>query len=157
MVEPYLACVIQPNCKPVINPDDRTKQGIQKEILDNITRDLQLIDIAACGRGAVRVGIKDRNVKLIAFPEFFIQGSVPPWGPFGRTTEDWLKLSINIPGPEIEMFAEKAVEHDIYVSGNTYELIKDQYQCEYRGNIPVKNRGNMDMYFVGEEVAALAS
>jgi class 3 adenylate cyclase len=45
----------------------------------------------------------------------------------------------------------------INVSGNTYELIKDQYQCEYRGNIPVKNRGNMDMYFVGEEVAALAS
>ena len=45
----------------------------------------------------------------------------------------------------------------INVSGNTYELIKNLYQCEYRGSIAVKNRGNMDMYFVGEEVAALAS
>lgn len=45
----------------------------------------------------------------------------------------------------------------INVSGNTYELIKDQYQCEYRGNIAVKNRGNMDMYFVGTEVSVIAS
>jgi class 3 adenylate cyclase len=36
----------------------------------------------------------------------------------------------------------------INVSESTYELIKDVYHCEYRGEINVKNKGMMKMYFV---------
>ncbi len=36
----------------------------------------------------------------------------------------------------------------INVSENTYELIKDTFDCEYRGEIEVKNKGLMKMYFV---------
>ncbi|PIF62358.1 class 3 adenylate cyclase [Flavobacterium sp. 11] len=36
----------------------------------------------------------------------------------------------------------------INVSENTYELIKDRFDCDYRGEIEVKNRGTMKMYFV---------
>jgi adenylate cyclase len=36
----------------------------------------------------------------------------------------------------------------INVSENTYLLIKDFFDCEYRGEIEVKNRGMMKMYFV---------
>jgi class 3 adenylate cyclase len=36
----------------------------------------------------------------------------------------------------------------INIAENTYELIKDQFDCEYRGNIEVKNRGKLNMYFV---------
>ena len=36
----------------------------------------------------------------------------------------------------------------INVSESTYELIKDVYECEYRGEIDVKNKGMMKMYFV---------
>jgi len=36
----------------------------------------------------------------------------------------------------------------INVSENTYELIKKDFNCEYRGEIEVKNRGRMKMYFV---------
>lgn len=36
----------------------------------------------------------------------------------------------------------------INISENTYELIKDDFECEYRGNIQVKNRGKLNMYFV---------
>jgi class 3 adenylate cyclase len=36
----------------------------------------------------------------------------------------------------------------INVSKNTYELIKDTFDCHYRGEIEVKNRGMMKMYFV---------
>ena len=36
----------------------------------------------------------------------------------------------------------------INVSENTYQLIKDTYDCEYRGEIEVKNKGMMRMYFV---------
>lgn len=36
----------------------------------------------------------------------------------------------------------------INISENTFALIKDSFECEYRGEIDVKNRGSMKMYFV---------
>lgn len=36
----------------------------------------------------------------------------------------------------------------INVSGSTYELIKDDFVCSYRGKIDAKNKGELDMYFV---------
>lgn len=36
------------------------------------------------------------------------------------------------------------------VSGTTYELIKDQFDFEYRGAMPVKGKGEMPMYFVNQ-------
>ena len=36
----------------------------------------------------------------------------------------------------------------INISENTYDLIKDFFDCVYRGEIAVKNRGMMKMYFV---------
>lgn len=36
----------------------------------------------------------------------------------------------------------------VNVSGNTYEHIKDYFDCEYRGKIEAKNKGEIEMYFV---------
>ncbi len=36
----------------------------------------------------------------------------------------------------------------INVSENTYEIIKDNFDCKYRGELEVKNKGMMKMYFV---------
>lgn len=36
----------------------------------------------------------------------------------------------------------------INISEATFELVKDRFACEYRGNIEVKNRGRMNMYFI---------
>ncbi|WP_297765239.1 adenylate/guanylate cyclase domain-containing protein [uncultured Muriicola sp.] len=36
----------------------------------------------------------------------------------------------------------------INISQNTYMLVKDTYDCEYRGEIEVKNKGMMKMYYV---------
>jgi class 3 adenylate cyclase len=36
----------------------------------------------------------------------------------------------------------------VNISGHTYELVKDFYICEYRGKMPVKYKGDVDMYFV---------
>ncbi len=36
----------------------------------------------------------------------------------------------------------------INVSENTYQLIKEHFDCEYRGEIQVKKRGDMNMYYV---------
>jgi len=38
----------------------------------------------------------------------------------------------------------------INISEKTYELIKGEFECEYRGEIEVKNKGMMKMYFVKE-------
>ena len=37
----------------------------------------------------------------------------------------------------------------INISAATYELVKDQFNCEYRGEIAAKNKGMLKMYFVG--------
>ena len=36
----------------------------------------------------------------------------------------------------------------INISGITYGLVKDYFICEYRGKLPVKYKGNIDMYYV---------
>jgi adenylate cyclase len=36
----------------------------------------------------------------------------------------------------------------VNISGTTYSLIKDYFICTYRGRLPVKYKGNIDMYFV---------
>ena len=36
----------------------------------------------------------------------------------------------------------------VNISDNTYELVKDKFDCTYRGRISVKNKGEVDMYFV---------
>jgi adenylate cyclase len=36
----------------------------------------------------------------------------------------------------------------VNISGNTYELVKDKFQCTHRGKILAKGKGDLDMYFV---------
>lgn len=43
-----------------------------------------------------------------------------------------------------------SVPGKINLSETSYELIKDEFECEYRGSIDVKNRGIWKMYFLKE-------
>jgi hypothetical protein len=36
----------------------------------------------------------------------------------------------------------------INISGTTYEFVKDFFICEHRGKMPVKYKGEIDMYFI---------
>jgi len=36
----------------------------------------------------------------------------------------------------------------VNISGATYELVKEKFNCEHRGKISAKNKGEIDMYFV---------
>jgi len=36
----------------------------------------------------------------------------------------------------------------VNISASTYELVKDDFQCEYRGKVSAKGKGEIDMYFV---------
>lgn len=40
----------------------------------------------------------------------------------------------------------------INISENTYQIIKNDFDCEYRGEIEVKNKGMMKMYFVNNPI-----
>lgn len=40
------------------------------------------------------------------------------------------------------------VPGEVNVSGDTYAKISDFFECEYRGKMPVKYKGEIDMYFV---------
>lgn len=43
-------------------------------------------------------------------------------------------------------------EGKVNISESTYYLVKDHFQCEYRGKIYAKNIGDVDMYFVEKEL-----
>jgi class 3 adenylate cyclase len=43
----------------------------------------------------------------------------------------------------------------INISGTTYEFVKDFFICQHRGKMPVKYKGELDMYFVNEIIPEL--
>ncbi len=46
---------------------------------------------------------------------------------------------------------ERSETGKVNISQVTYELVKDKFNCEYRGEIEAKNKGLMNMYFVLSE------
>jgi class 3 adenylate cyclase len=44
----------------------------------------------------------------------------------------------------------------VNISETTYNLIKYDFDCEYRGKVEAKNKGLLDMYFVNREKIAAA-
>jgi class 3 adenylate cyclase len=61
------------------------------------------------------------------------------------------KFSYDIWGDTVNVASRMETNSEtgkINISEHTFELVKDEFNCEYRGEIPVKNRGKMKMYFV---------
>ncbi len=61
------------------------------------------------------------------------------------------KLSFDIWGDTVNIASRmesSGVAGKINVSGITYQLVKDFFVCEYRGKMPIKYKGETDMYFV---------
>jgi adenylate cyclase len=61
------------------------------------------------------------------------------------------KLSYDIWGDTVNTASRMESSGDagkINISGTTYEFVKDFFVCEYRGKMPVKYKGELDMYFV---------
>jgi len=50
----------------------------------------------------------------------------------------------------LEQYAEA---EKVNISQSTYELVKDKFLCTHRGKIEVKNKGEMDMYYVEGKLA----
>lgn len=61
------------------------------------------------------------------------------------------KFAYDIWGDAVNIAARLEQECEagkINISHNTFELVKDEFQCQYRGKIPAKNKGEIDMYYV---------
>ncbi len=66
------------------------------------------------------------------------------------------KFQYDIWGDTVNVAArmeQSSMANKINVSGATYELIKDRFDCDYRGKINAKNKGELDMYFVNNRKA----
>lgn len=64
------------------------------------------------------------------------------------------KLLFDIWGDAVNVAARietASKPNKINVSESVYEIIKDHFKCENRGHIMTKNKGELKMYFVGEE------
>jgi len=46
---------------------------------------------------------------------------------------------------------QNGIPQKISISGQTYDLIKERFNCKYRGKVKAKNKGELDMYFVLNE------
>ncbi len=46
---------------------------------------------------------------------------------------------------------QKSEPGKINISGETYKLVKDHFNCKYRGKIAVKGKGDIDMYFITDK------
>jgi len=68
------------------------------------------------------------------------------------------KLSYDIWGDTVNTASRMESSGDagkINISGTTYEFVKDFFVCEHRGRMPVKYKGELDMYFVNGIVPEL--
>lgn len=45
----------------------------------------------------------------------------------------------------------------VNVSQDTYNLIRYRYECDYRGKMPAKNKGDLDMYYVNKKAASVST
>ena len=41
----------------------------------------------------------------------------------------------------------------VNISGSTFEFVKDRFQCEYRGKVEAKNKGEIDMFYVDRTIS----
>lgn len=61
------------------------------------------------------------------------------------------KFSYDIWGDTVNVASRvqsAGVPDKVNISGATYQCVKDQFRCESRGKVPVKNLGEIEMYFV---------
>ena len=106
----------------------------------------------------VSIALEIRNFMLERKKEKELRGEVPfelrigiHTGPVVAGIVGVKKYAYDIWGDTVNL-AARLEQHSepgkINISGSTYELVKDKFNCVHRGKIEAKNKGEIDMYFV---------
>ncbi|MFO7863123.1 MAG: adenylate/guanylate cyclase domain-containing protein [Salinivirgaceae bacterium] len=72
-------------------------------------------------------------------------------GPVTATTMGRKKVSYNLKGDTVNIASRMKASCEkgkINISVMTYEMVREYFNCEYFGKMPVKYKGDMDMYYV---------
>jgi class 3 adenylate cyclase len=72
-------------------------------------------------------------------------------GPFGTGIVGHERYQFDIWGDTVNTASRMESSGEIgkvNISGATYELVKNKFNCIHRGKIQAKNKGEIDMYFV---------
>lgn len=72
-------------------------------------------------------------------------------GPVSATISGRKKISYEVKGETVNLatrIRSFCKPGDILVSGNTYEMVKDLFVCEYYSRMPIKYRGDIELYSV---------
>ncbi|TAE08560.1 MAG: hypothetical protein EAZ95_17110 [Bacteroidetes bacterium] len=95
----------------------------------------------------------------IRLREEAIANGLPPWelriginsGPLIAGVIGKNKFAYDIWGDTVNLASRMESSGEINhvnISGATYELVKDFFDCEYRGKVNAKGKGDVDMFFV---------
>ncbi len=72
-------------------------------------------------------------------------------GPLTATANGKRKISWELKGDTVNIasrLGSSCIPGKVNISANTYELVKEFFNCEYNGKIPIKYLGNLGMYYV---------
>jgi predicted amidohydrolase len=97
----YVISCLQCEISVIQDPADKDRL-VQK----NLQRSLELAAYA----------VATEESRLLILPEGWLQGFVP-----NRTVADWLKVCIQIPGPETDALADFCRRHNTYLAGAAFE------------------------------------
>ncbi len=108
LIQPYKALALQVTCQSINNCT--SKEDTSEKIFE-------IINIIGKQIKASKAFI-GQDLKLVVLPEYFLTGF-----PIGETIEEWKeKACIAMNGKEYDELKKNAVEANIFLSGNVYEL-----------------------------------
>ena len=133
VISPYAGLPLQLHCSAVNAVSDK---GEARQIMQNT---IAHVDRALLGSKAFAATFSGDTVRLAVLPEYFLTGF-----PMGESIPQWReKACLEINGPEYEALGELAQKHQVYLSGNAYELDSHFPELYFQTSFIISDSGDV--------------